>query len=84
MCRDQELLAQAAVDAFKANADPLWLGCSKADALQSVQTERRVRARWQAWRCWAERQRLLRDRLVVGAVACRRGLLASGKLAVRC
>lgn len=84
VCRDQEMLAQAAVAAFKANAGPFWLARSKADALQSAQTQQRIQARWQAWRWWAARRHLLRERLIIAAVACRRGLVAAGKQATDC
>lgn len=77
-CRDSEALVQTALQAFKTNATPFWQGRIKAQALQATHAARKKRARFLAWRRWAERRCLLKERLIIGAVACRRGALAAG------
>ncbi len=77
-CRDRELLAQAGLQAFKSNAACLWVGQGKANALQAMHAKAKFRQKFQAWREWAERRCLLRDRLRLVLIACRRTTLTAG------
>jgi len=77
-CRDRELLAHAGLQAFKSNATRFWVGQGKANALQAVHAKAKFRQKFQAWREWAEKRWLLRDRLRLVLIACRRMTLVAG------
>ena len=77
-CRDRQLLAEAAMQAFQANAQPFWAGKKQAQAFVVASSRAKFRKKLQAWQCWAERRCLLRDNLRVVSIVCRRTMLAAG------
>ncbi|KAL0052575.1 hypothetical protein WJX82_004127 [Trebouxia sp. C0006] len=76
--RDRELLAQAGLQAFKSNATGFWVGQGKANALKAVHAKAKFRQKFQAWQHWAGKRCLLRDRLRLVLIACRRTTLVAG------
>ncbi|DBA72932.1 TPA: hypothetical protein ACH3X2_009886 [Trebouxia sp. C0005] len=76
--RDMELLAQAGLQAFKSNAACFWVGQRKAIALKAMHAKADFRQKLQAWQHWAGKRCLLRDRLRLVLIACRRTTLVSG------
>lgn len=77
-CRDRQLLAEAAMQAFHANAWHFWASKKKAQAFMASSSRAKFRQKLQAWQRWAERRRLLRDNLKIVSIACRRTALAAG------
>lgn len=73
-----ELLAQAGLQAFKSNAACFWVGQRKAIALKAMHAKADFRQKLQAWQHWAGKRCLLRDRLRLVLIACRRTTLVSG------
>ena len=83
-CRDRQALAEAAMQAFQTNTQPLWAGKKKAQAFMAACSRAKFRQKLQAWQCWAERCCLLRDSLRVVSIACRRTTLAAGAASASC
>ena len=79
-CRHKEHLAQAAFDAFRANAVPFWAGQKAAKALHATFNSYSFRQKFVAWQQWAEKRILLRDRLKLACIATRRTTLVAGVL----
>lgn len=77
-CRDRELLAQAGLHSFKSNAACFWVSQQKANALNAMHAKAKFRQKFQAWRQWAGKRCLLRDRLRLVLIACRRTTLVAG------
>ena len=82
-CRHKEHLAQAAFDAFRANAVPFWAGQKAAKALHATFNSYSFRQKFVAWQQWAEKRILLRDRLKLACIAMRRTTLMAGVLSYK-
>lgn len=78
-CRHREQLAQAAFAAFKGNAGPFWAGQQAAELLHAALSKASFRQKFVAWQRWAERGAVLRERLKLASVACRRTILVAGQ-----